>query len=159
GKRVVAAADGTVVHVLDGLPDQVPGALPPATTPAEADGNSVVVDIGGGLYTLYAHMQSGSITVAEGQRVTRGEQLGLVGNSGNTSAPHLHFHVMDGPSPLTSEGVAYVIDSFTTTGRITSTEAFDRLENTTQPLPVESLPTDGPHTEQMPLDRDLVTFP
>jgi hypothetical protein len=66
---------------------------------------------------------------------------------------------MDGPSPMASEGVPYVIDFFTTTGQITSTEAFDRLENTTQPLPVRPLPTDGRHSDQMPLDRDLVTFP
>ena len=108
---------------------------------------------------LYAHMQNGSIAVNEGQRVTRGEQLGLVGNSGNTSAPHLRFHVMDGPSPLTSEGVPYAIDSFTTTGEITSTAAFDELENTTRPLPVQPLPGDGPHRDQMPLDRALVSFP
>ena len=159
GKKVVSAADGVVVHVLTGLPDERPGALPSATSPATADGNSIVVDIGSGLYALYAHLQNGSITVHEGQRITRGQQLGLVGNSGNTSAPHLHFHVMDGPSPLTSEGVPYVIDSFATSGQITSTEAFDELENTTQPLPVQPLPNDGQHTDQMPLDRDLVTFP
>ena len=159
GKKVVAAADGVVVHVLTGLPDERPGALPTGKSPADADGNSVVVDIGNGLYALYAHMQDGSITVEEGARITRGQQLGLVGNSGNTSAPHLHFHVMDGPSPLAAEGVPYVIDSFTTTGQITSTAAFDELENTTQPLPVRPLPGDGEHTDQMPLDRDLVTFP
>jgi hypothetical protein len=66
---------------------------------------------------------------------------------------------MDGPSPLTSEGVPYVIDTVTTSGQITSTEAFDQFENTTQPLPVQPLSTDGPHRDQMPLDRDLVTFP
>ncbi|WP_433557101.1 M23 family metallopeptidase [Pseudonocardia xinjiangensis] len=158
GKRTIAAADGTVTHVENGLPDQKPGALPATTSPAQADGNSVVIDIGGGLHMLYAHMQNGSIVVNEGQRVTRGEQLGLVGNSGNTSAPHLHFHVMDGPSPLTSEGVPYTIDSFATTGEITSTAAFDELENTTRPLPVQPLPGDGRHRDQMPLDRVLVTF-
>ncbi len=158
GKRVVAAAAGVVVHVIDGLPDQKPGELPASTAPVEADGNSIVVDIGGGLYTLYAHMRAGSIAVHEGQRIARGQLIGLVGNSGNTSAPHLHFHVMDGPSPLTSEGVPYVIDSFTTAGRITSTAAFDELENTTRPLPVVALPNDGRHTDQMPLDLDLVTF-
>jgi hypothetical protein len=159
GKKVISAADGVVVDVITGLPEERPGALPSDTSPAKADGNSVIVDIGRGLYALYAHMQDGSIIVREGQRITRGQQLGLVGNSGNTSAPHLHFHVMDGPSPMASEGVPYVIDSFTTTGQITSTEAFDKLENTTQPLPVQPLPTDGRHTDQMPLDRDLVTFP
>ena len=45
--------------------------------------------------------------------------LGLLGNSGNTDTPHLHFHVMDGPSPLLSNGLPYVFTSFTGQGRIT----------------------------------------
>jgi hypothetical protein len=158
GKRAIAATEGTVIHVIDGLPEQVPGALPASITLQEADGNSVIIDIGGGLYMLYAHMQAGSITLAEGQRVKRGDPIGLVGNSGNSSAPHLHFHVMDGPSPVTSEGVPYVIDNFEITGQITSTEAFDQFENTTQPLPVQATPADGPHRDELPLDRVIVSF-
>jgi hypothetical protein len=158
GKRVIAAAEGTVVEVVDGLPDQVPGGLPSTITLPEADGNHVVIDIGGGLYALYAHFKAGSITVREGQRVKRGDPLAQVGNSGNSSAPHLHFHVMDGPSPLASEGVPYVIDSFSSTGEITSTSEFDRFENTTTPLATRPLPGDGPHHDEMPLDRLLVTF-
>jgi hypothetical protein len=66
---------------------------------------------------------------------------------------------MDGPSPLASEGVPYVIDSFTTTGQLTSTEALDELENTTRPLPVQATPSDGPHSDEFPLDRVIVTIP
>ena len=76
---------------------------------------------------LYAHLQSGSLKVKQGDKIKRGDPIGLVGNSGNTSAPHLHFHVMDGPSPLTSEGVPYVIDAFATRGRLRSTAVFDQL--------------------------------
>jgi hypothetical protein len=159
GKQAIAAADGTVVHVLDGLPPSPPGALPAGIGLDQADGNSVVVDIGGGFHMLYAHLQAGSLAVEEGQRVARGDPIGLVGSSGNSSAPHLHFHVMDGPSPLASEGVPYVIDSFTTTGQITSTDAFDELENTTRPLPVQPTPSDGEHSEEFPLDRVVVTIP
>ncbi|WP_214369323.1 M23 family metallopeptidase [Pseudonocardia sp. H11422] len=159
GKRVVAAAGGTVIHVVDGLAEQAPGALPASITLPEADGNSVIIDIGSGLYALYAHMQPGSIAVSVGQRVARGDLIGLVGNTGNSSAPHLHFHVMDGPSPLTSEGVPYVIDSFETTGQITSTAAFDQFENTTQPLPMQATPSDGTHRDELPLDLVIVTFP
>ncbi len=110
GEQAIAATDGTVMTVIDDLPEQVPGALPEKISLPEADGNSVVVDIGDGLYMVYAHMQPGSIEVKEGDTVERSDPIGLVGNTGNSSAPHLHFHIMDGPSALTSEGVPYVID-------------------------------------------------
>jgi hypothetical protein len=121
GKQVIAAADGTVVHVVDGLPEQVPGTFPDGIPLAEADGNSVVVDIGNGLYTAYAHMQPGSVAVREGQQVRRGDPIGRVGDTGNSLAPHLHFQVMDGPSPIVAEGVPYQLDRFTITGRVPST--------------------------------------
>jgi hypothetical protein len=159
GKQAIAATDGTVVKVIDGLPDEVPGALPAGIRLDQADGNSVIVAIDDGLFMLYAHLQAGSLRVAEGKRIARGDPIGLVGNSGNSSAPHLHFHVMDGASPVESEGVPYVIDSFTVTGQITSTQAFDELENTTQALPVQPTPSDGAHRDQYPLDRLVVTFP
>ena len=130
GQQAIAAADATVVHVIDGLRDQKPGALPQGVTLPEADGNSVIAKLDGGLYMLYAHLQAGSLKVKEGDKVKRGDPLGLVGNSGNSSAPHLHFHVMDGPSPLTSEGVPYVIDEFATRGRLRSTAELDKYENT-----------------------------
>lgn len=155
---MLAVSDGTVVHVVDGLPEQVPGSLPEGLSLAEADGNSVVLDIGNGLYALYAHLQPGTIPVEVGDRVSRGDELGLVGNTGNSSAPHLHFHVMDGPSALTSQGRPYVIDAFVVDGGVTSTEAFDALENTTQPLPVEATTSDGRHQEAFPLHLVLVTF-
>lgn len=158
GRTVIAAAVGTVVHVRDGLPAQTPGTLPAGLAASDADGNSIVNDIGGGLHTLYGHLQAGSLQVREGQRVVRGQPLGLVGNSGNSSAPHLHFHVIDGPSPLASEGVPYVIDRFATTGRIASQAAFDQRENTVEPLPTTPSASDGDHWDQMPLNLDLVRF-
>ena len=80
----------------------MPGALPPGLPIAEADGNFVVLDIGNGAFVLFAHMQPGSVTVKAGDKVKRGQVLGRVGNTGNSQAPHLHLHVMDGPSPLLS---------------------------------------------------------
>lgn len=159
GKQTIAAADGTVVHLVDGLGEQVPGTYPKNISLAEADGNSVVVDIGGGLYLLYAHMQPGSLVVREGQQLRKGDPIGRVGNTGNSVAPHLHFQVMDGPSPLAAEGVPYVIDRFTVTGRIPSTEVFDEFERSTSPMPVDPTPFAGEHQSQLPLDRYVVTFP
>jgi hypothetical protein len=156
GRQAIAAADATVVHVIDGLRDQTPGALPQGVTLPEADGNSVVAKLDGGLYMLYAHLQSGSLKVKQGDKIKRGDPIGLVGNSGNTSAPHLHFHVMDGPSPLTSEGVPYVIDTFTTRGRLRSTEVLDRYENTTTPFDILPFAGDARNRDQMPLDLTVV---
>src|SRR4249919_1140467 len=64
------------------------------------------------------------------------KSLGRVGNSGNTSAPHLHFHVMDGPSPLASHGLPYVIDSFTVTGAIANTPEADEAVEDGAPVPM-----------------------
>ncbi len=158
GARAIAAADATIVHVLDGLAEQTPGALPAGLGLAEADGNSVVAKLDGGLYMLYAHLQAGSLKVKPGDKVQRGDPIGLVGNSGNTSAPHLHFHVMDGPSPLTSEGVPYVIEAFTTRGRLRSTAVFDEFENTTTPFDILPFAGDAQNQEQMPLDLTVVDF-
>ena len=161
GKKVLAAADGEVVHVVDGLEDQVAGELPArGELPLdEADGNSVVIDIDDGPYMLYAHMQPGSLKVSEGDTVSKGDVIGLVGNTGNTLAPHLHFHVMDGPSPLASSGLPYVLEAFETTGKIPSTEVFDRVETTSRKAPITSVPGEGRNIDQLPLDLTVVDFP
>jgi len=120
GADVIAVADGTVVDAMDELDDQVPGQLPdPSTiTLRTVDGNHVVLDLGAGFYAFYAHLQRGSVRVKVGDRVKRGQLLGKLGNSGNTSAPHLHFHVMRGPSVLGSDGAPYVIDAFRVSGQV-----------------------------------------
>jgi murein DD-endopeptidase MepM/ murein hydrolase activator NlpD len=158
GQEAIAAADGTVVKVVDGLPQQKPGVFPENISLDEADGNSVILDIGGGNYALYAHFQPGSIRVEEGERVKRGEVLGLVGSSGNSLAPHLHFHVMDGPLPLASNGLPYEIDSFTVTGRSAGTEAFNEAEQKGTRLEVTPVNPVKKITDAMPLDQRVVSF-
>jgi hypothetical protein len=118
GARLLSVAAGRVVRVQDGLPDLTPGALPPNPTVQSAGGNFVVVRIAKGQYAFYAHLKPGSLRVEVGDRVRRGQVLGLLGNSGNTDGPHLHFHVMDSPSPLQANGLPYVFDRFTGVGRI-----------------------------------------
>lgn len=94
----------------------------------------------------------------QGDRVTAGQPLGLVGNTGNSLAPHLHFHVMDGPSPLASNGVPYVIDAFRTTGRVNSTAAFDTAETTGRVVPRTDTPEPVDSEDELPLDLTVVTF-
>lgn len=159
GAPVHAAAAGTVVRVLDGLDDQVPGRLPdPRTITLETvDGNHVVLDHGNGVYTFYAHFQKGSVRVELGEQVRAGQPLALLGNSGNTSAPHLHFQAMTGPAPLGSDGIPFVNDSFAQTQRIDEDE-FDAALFEGAALPA---PSKAPvrHEHQLPLNFDVVTFP
>ncbi len=158
GQEAIAAADGTVVKVVDGLPEQEPGEFPEGISLEEADGNSVILDIGGGNHALYAHFQPGSIRVQEGDRVERGDVLALVGSSGNSLAPHLHFHVMDGPLSLASNGLPYVVDSFTVTGQSAGTEAFNEAEQEGTRLEVTPVDPAERVTQAMPLDQSVVSF-
>jgi murein DD-endopeptidase MepM/ murein hydrolase activator NlpD len=159
GRDVIAVADGTVVAMRNDLPEQVPGALPSGLPVDQADGNFVVLDVGQGAFALFAHMQPGSVTVAAGAKVKRGDVLGKVGNTGNTSAPHLHFHVMDGPSPLLANGIPYVIDRFRLTAvGAGGTADFDRAEATGSPMTLKML-ADKPRLERLlPMDLSVVEF-
>ena len=112
-KPILSVKGGKVVEAVDRYPDLKPGVRDPDYTLEDAPGNHVIVDIGGGRYAIYAHLKPGSVTVEEGDHVGRGQVLGRLGNSGNSGAPHLHFHVMDAPTPLGADhNLPYVIDSF-----------------------------------------------
>jgi murein DD-endopeptidase MepM/ murein hydrolase activator NlpD len=160
GSEVVSVVDATVVATLDQLDDQVPGQLPdPSTITVEnVDGNHVVTTLGGGRYAFYAHLQKGSVMVKPGDKVKRGQVIGKLGNTGNTSAPHLHFHVMDSASVLGSDGLPYVIDQFDTDGQING----DRLAAAKT---IEGDYSDGisahptHRSREFPLDLDIVGFP
>ena len=117
GADVLAVAAGPVVAVLDDLPEQVPGVNPTGLRLDEYGGNHVVQDIGGGNFAFYAHLKTGSVAGQPGDELSAGQVVGQLGNSGNSDAPHLHFHVMDGPDPLKADGLPFVIDSFRLTGR------------------------------------------
>jgi hypothetical protein len=158
GTDVLAAAPGKVVEVVNDLPDQVPGELPPDITPAQAAGNHVIVDIGDGLFTLYAHMIPNSIVVKPGQSVRAGQLLGHLGNSGNTDAPHLHFHVMNQPSALDTTGLPFVFRNMELQGRLEGSLA--KIEDTLLAggaVPLNDSET-GPRRRQMPLTRDVLRF-
>jgi hypothetical protein len=158
GQQVHAVADARVVSVVNDQPLQVPGALPENLSIAQEDGNNVVLDLGDGRFALCAHMQPGSVRVKKGDKVRRGEVLGLVGNSGNTSAPHVHFHVMDSPSPLASNGVPYLMDRFSVSEQGVSTQAFRTAESMGTPLEVEPVQYPGTHRDELPLDLSVATF-
>jgi hypothetical protein len=113
GAEVLAVASARVAHVTDGLPERIPGDKDPGyeLTMENAAGNSVVLDLGKGRYALYGHLQPG-VRVKVGDRVKAGQILGLVGNSGASPYPHLHFGVSDGPTLLTGDGLPYEFDFY-----------------------------------------------
>lgn len=118
GKEILAVADGVVSRTRDGAADATPPHNPPGQTIDTAAGNFIMQDIGGGHYAFYAHLQPGSLRVVKGQHVSRGQVIALLGNTGNTSEAHLHFHVANANDPLLSEGVPYVFDHVLTTGQV-----------------------------------------
>jgi biotin carboxyl carrier protein len=111
GTELLAVADGIVAAVKDSIPQNVPGANSRAVpiTMETVGGNFVAIDIGGGRYALYAHVQPGSLRVKPGDHVKRGQVVALLGNSGNSTEPHVHFQIADGPTFLSSEGLPYAV--------------------------------------------------
>jgi Peptidase family M23 len=154
GADVISVARGVVVRTLDGIADNVPvGSLPPFSLET-VGGNYVVVDIGGGHFAFYAHLQPGSLRVRVGDRVTQGQVLGLLGNSGNSDFPHLHFHVTDSPSPLTSDGLPYEFTFFDSDGTLANGD-----EVTAGGVAIFDPALSGPHSHQLPLNLQVINFP
>lgn len=148
GSEVIAVADGSVVSLLDGLPENTPDAVTRAApmTLQNMGGNYIILDIGQQQYAFYAHLQTHSIRVKLGDHVSRGQVLALVGDSGNATGPHLHFQISDRNSELGTEGLPYVIDSFTLVGRVSEEK-------------LTALPVPETVHEALPLDDDAVLFP
>jgi hypothetical protein len=104
GVEILAPAAGAIAWSCDSLPDQEPGTM----DPDHPVGNGVVIDHGNGEFSLMAHLQPRTQRFKVGDRVKTGEVLGLCGNSGNTSEPHLHYHLQDGPDIRSAEGLPAV---------------------------------------------------
>jgi hypothetical protein len=158
GRPVLAVANALVVSVIDGQPEQTPGSYPSNIALDEADGNSIILDLGEKRYALYAHLQPGSIKVRSGEKVHLGQVLALVGDTGNSIVPHLHFQVTDGASSLSSNGLPYEISDFEVTGKSHGTEAFDQAETNGTALPVTPISPLQTVKQAMPLDQMIVSF-
>lgn len=130
GKEILAVANGTVIGAGDGLPDAETIYSPLGTTIATAAGNYVILDLGNKKYACYAHMINGSVRVKTGDVVKQGQVIGLMGNSGNSDIPHLHFQVVtDIPSFLGAEGYPHVYRSFNVTGEVNETLGAQRMSS------------------------------
>jgi len=114
-QEIHAVADGTIVEVKDGIAENVPdaGKLAVPITSDTLAGNRVVEILGDGRFAAYAHLRPGTLKVKVGDTVHAGAVIGRLGNTGNSSEPHLHFQVCDAPSFFDSEGIPFAIDKFT----------------------------------------------
>jgi len=124
GADVLAVADATVSVARDDVPD--PQTVEPQKVVGiqNASGNYIVLDLGNGKYAFYEHLKSRSIRVRPGERVRRGQVIAELGYTGQSTGPHLHFHVADSPMPLNAEGLPYVFQEFKTVGAFSSAEQF-----------------------------------
>ena len=156
GAEVLAVADAIVVDVKDGIPENDPTADKKAVpiTLETVGGNYIILDLGKGYFAFYAHLQPKSMRVKVGDKVRRGQVLALLGNSGQSDAPHLHFHITDGNSPLGAEGLPYVFESFEMQGILPSKKLLVEEGWKTQP----STPVDKRRLE-IPIENAIVRFP
>jgi murein DD-endopeptidase MepM/ murein hydrolase activator NlpD len=155
GAPVHAAADGIVVNLYDEADAQTPGQIT-GITPANIGGNMIVVDIGAGNFAFYAHLQRGSLKVKLGDRVKTGDVIALLGNTGNTDAPHLHFHVMDDPSPLDANGLPFVFTRFSSPGTLAAGSVDDLVAG--KPVSIDATRLSGEHVKELPLNNQVVDF-
>ncbi len=129
GLPVLAPADGKVAAVLDGQPDQPIGVL----GGAPAGGNQIIIEVhdnSQSQYLFLCHLQRGSITLREGDSVKEGQPLAKVGNSGNTSEPHLHIHLQSTAADDIGEGIPLYFHNYNSGGKLVErgipTGGFDR---------------------------------
>jgi murein DD-endopeptidase MepM/ murein hydrolase activator NlpD len=133
GLPVLSPADGEVVAVLDGMRDtplESPGVvLPPG-------GNQIVIKVAPRQYLFLCHLQRGTISVRENDKVTQGQELARIGNSGNTSEPHLHIHLQDTPDMRFGEGIPLYFYDYLANGK-----------RTERGMPTGGMSLDGPTGE------------
>jgi len=155
GTDVLAVADGVVRDVRDGQPEH-----PPLSPQAEPDsltahglfGNYVVLEIGPGVFATYAHLRRDSVKVQVGERVRRGAILGQLGQSGSSSAPHLHFQIANAATFEGSEGLPYMFDGFDLRGPASEAQIFGQGE-AWNAGPAEH------RRAQLPLNDMVIEFP
>lgn len=155
GAEALAVATATVVAVKDGLPENTPQTKQRAVpvTLETVAGNYVVLNLGNGQYALYGHLQPQSLKVKPGDKVKAGQVLGLVGNSGNSDLPHLHFHLADAAAPLGAEGLPYVFKTLDLQGVVASQTELVKGGFKPGAAPV------GKHPLETPVQNAVVVFP
>ncbi|PSL50351.1 peptidase M23-like protein [Chitinophaga niastensis] len=123
GADVLAVADGVISSVNNSFPESAMVSGLPAYAAEQATGNYISLKISADAYVFYEHLQPGSISVKPGQRVKKGDVIGRLGFTGQSTGPHLHLHVANANAPLRAEGLPFVFEKFKVSG------AYPNLEN------------------------------
>jgi hypothetical protein len=105
-QKIIAPADGIVTEAIDGVRDNEVGSL----NNYSAMGNCVIIMHSDSEYSVFAHFKQGSVAVKKGDKIKRGQLLGLCGNSGNSSEPHLHYHLENSPILQIATGIKVYFD-------------------------------------------------
>ena len=153
GAEVIAVADATVADVRDGIAESASVAGNGHHAIGDAAGNYIVLDLGGHRYAFYEHLRPGSVRVKAGDVVRRGQVIGALGFTGDSTGPHLHFHVADGPSPLAAEGIPFVFDRFEAIGLYSDIAKLG--SEPWQPLPRD---TRSMRSHERPVSNEVVNF-
>ena len=118
GEDVLAVADGTVVSIRDGMPDQAPFAVMVPKSKSDYGGNNLILEIAPKVFAWYAHLRQGSLLVKVGDAVKAGTPIAKLGNTGPSEGPHLHLGLIDKPDAIAGRSLPFVFDSFTLVGAI-----------------------------------------
>lgn len=164
---VIAVADGIVVGVKDSIPDMPnPPIIEKFTKPSDYTGNVVLLDIGDGVIASYAHLLAYSIKVHVGDTLKKGDFIAKIGNSGNSTGPHLHFHLSKPDYSkidksdimgvfIVSEGIPYVFDDYIeyhmVSGKVIDYEGINEFND--EPF-IYDKPKEVRNT--MPYDKDII---
>ena len=124
GADVLAVADATVAAAVDSAAEPTTVAGDRKVALDDAAGNFIVLGLGDGRYAFYEHLQPGSVRVKPGDHVHRGQVIARLGFTGQSTGPHLHFHVADAVAPLDAEGLPYVLERFRLLGGYSNAESF-----------------------------------
>lgn len=157
GAEVLAVADAVVAEAKDDIDEAASIVASQGPVALEnASGNYVTLNLGRGRYAFYEHLKRGSLKVRAGDRVRRGQVIGLLGNSGSSSSgPHLHFHVADANSALAAEGLPYVFRSFEVVGAFDGIGAFAENKRWNA-VPASS---GGARRLELPAANTVIMFP
>lgn len=159
---VTAVESGTVLYTKNTIPDhQTPGEYDYDITTENVTGNVVYIEHADGTISTYCHLIPNSVTVTVGDVVATGDEVGRLGNSGNSSAPHLHMHLLTNPEGksieayedgLYFESLPYVFPQFKKLGQLPP----GYLD--VPPLSPFSPSEDTDFTQKLPSESDVIQF-